>query len=125
MSDNQKIRRRLRCPNCGSLDVIKWGIRNGIQRHKAGGARPLGVACAACFEELAGVFASSGALHYAKILASLKIKNAISLMPLNCGQKNGCFLGRRVSISVRGQTTIQPHNTTSLFKYNSSDVLWY
>ena len=36
MSDNQKIRRRLRCPNCGSLDVIKWGIRNGIQRHKAG-----------------------------------------------------------------------------------------
>lgn len=34
MSDNQKIRRRQRCPNCGSLDVIKWGIRNGIQRHK-------------------------------------------------------------------------------------------
>ena len=34
MSDNQKIRRRLRCPNCGSLGVIKWGIRNGIQRHK-------------------------------------------------------------------------------------------
>ena len=30
-------------------------------RHKAGGASPLGVARAACFEELAGVFASSGA----------------------------------------------------------------
>ena len=29
--------------------------------HKAGGASPLGVARAACFEELAGVFASSGA----------------------------------------------------------------
>ena len=29
-------------------------------RHKAGGASPLGVACAACCEELAGVFASSG-----------------------------------------------------------------
>jgi hypothetical protein len=54
----------------------------------------LGLACAACFEELAGVFASSGALHYAKILASLKIKNAISLTPLNCGQKMGCFPGR-------------------------------
>ena len=47
----------------------------------------MGVACAACFEELAGGFASSGALHYAKILASLKIKNAISLTPLNCDQK--------------------------------------
>ena len=47
----------------------------------------MGVACAACFEELAGVFASSDALHYAKILASLKIKNAISLTPLNCDQK--------------------------------------
>ena len=45
---------------------------------------PLCVARAACFEELAGVFASSGALHYAKIFASLKIKNVISLTPLNC-----------------------------------------
>ena len=45
---------------------------------------PFGVARAACFEELAGVFASCGALHYAKILASLKIKNGISLTPLNC-----------------------------------------
>ena len=44
----------------------------------------LGVARAACFEQLAGVFASCGALHYAKILASLKIKNGISLTPLNC-----------------------------------------
>ena len=35
---------------------------------------PFGVARAACFEELAGVFASSGALHYAKIFASLKTK---------------------------------------------------
>ena len=34
MSDNPKIRRRLRCPNCGSLDAIKWGVRNGIQRYK-------------------------------------------------------------------------------------------
>ena len=47
-------------------------------------ARALGVARAACFEELAGVFASSGALHYAKIFASLKTKNGISLTPLNC-----------------------------------------
>lgn len=47
-------------------------------------SEPFGVARAACIEELAGVFASSGAMHYAKILASLKIKNDISLTPLNC-----------------------------------------
>ena len=47
-------------------------------------SEPFGVARAACFEQLAGVFASCGALHYAKILASLKIKNGISLTPLNC-----------------------------------------
>lgn len=34
MSDNVKIRRRLRCPKCGSLDVIKWGMRGGVQRYK-------------------------------------------------------------------------------------------
>lgn len=33
MSNNKKIRRRIRCPQCGSLDVIKWGVRNGVQRH--------------------------------------------------------------------------------------------
>ena len=34
MSDNPKIRRRLRCPSCGSLDALKWGVRNGVQRYK-------------------------------------------------------------------------------------------
>ena len=34
MSDNQKIRRRQRCPKCGSLYVIKWGVRDGAQRFK-------------------------------------------------------------------------------------------
>lgn len=34
MSDNSKIRRRFRCPKCGSLDSIKWGARNGVQRYK-------------------------------------------------------------------------------------------
>lgn len=34
MSDKAKIRRRQRCPKCGTLDIIKWGIRNGIQRFK-------------------------------------------------------------------------------------------
>ena len=47
-------------------------------------SEPFGVARAACFEQLAGVFASCGAPHYAKIFASLKIKNDISLTPLNC-----------------------------------------
>ena len=34
MSDKAKIRMRLRCPQCGSLDSIKWGVRDGIQRYK-------------------------------------------------------------------------------------------
>ena len=34
MSDKAKIRRPLRCHQCGSLDNIKWGIRNEIQRYK-------------------------------------------------------------------------------------------
>ena len=34
MSDKAKIRRRLRCPQCGSLDSIKWGVRDGVQRYK-------------------------------------------------------------------------------------------
>ena len=34
MSDSQKIRRRQRCPKCGTLDVMKWGTRNGVQRYK-------------------------------------------------------------------------------------------
>lgn len=29
-----KIRHRQRCPQCGSLDVIKWSNRNGHQRYK-------------------------------------------------------------------------------------------
>ena len=65
----------------------KAGIASGKQMVRwtfAASGSPLGVARAACFEQLAGVFASCGALHYAKILASLKIKNGISLTPLNC-----------------------------------------
>ena len=34
MSDKAKIKRRLRCPQCGSLDSIKWGVRDGVQRYK-------------------------------------------------------------------------------------------
>ena len=51
-------------------------------RHKASGAA-LGLSCAACFEQPAGVFAGCGALSYANILTSLKIKKGISLTPLN------------------------------------------
>ena len=54
-------------------------------------SEPFGVARAACFEELAGFFARSGALHYAKILASLKMKKGISLTPLNCALKAFTF----------------------------------
>ena len=52
-----------------------WGEKPGFvtdhlqkyvlpHRHKAGGASPLGVARAACFEQLACVFASCGAMLY-------------------------------------------------------------
>ena len=47
-------------------------------RHKASGAA-LGLSCAVCFVQPAGVFAGCGAVCQAKILASLKIKNGISL----------------------------------------------
>ena len=30
----EKIRRRQRCPNCGSLNIIRWGTREGHQRYK-------------------------------------------------------------------------------------------
>ena len=40
-----------------------------VHRHKAGRAA-FGLSCVARFEQLACVFASCGALHYAKILAS-------------------------------------------------------
>lgn len=29
-----KIRRRQRCPKCGSLNIIRWGLREGHQRYK-------------------------------------------------------------------------------------------
>ena len=29
-----KIRRRQRCPECGSLNIIRWGLREGHQRYK-------------------------------------------------------------------------------------------
>ena len=45
--------------------------------HKAGRAA-FGLSCVARFEQLAGVFASCGALHYAKILASLKYTSPIA-----------------------------------------------
>ena len=51
-------------------------------RHKASGSA-LGPSCVVCFEQPAGVFAGCGAVCQAKILASLKIKNGISLTPLN------------------------------------------
>lgn len=37
-----KIRRRQRCPNCGSLDIISWGIRGGHHRYRCNN-------CGTCF----------------------------------------------------------------------------
>ena len=45
--------------------------------HKAGRAA-FGLSCVARFEQLACVFASCGALHYAKILASLKYTSHVA-----------------------------------------------
>ena len=59
---------------CPQKPVFSWtGAAQSMR------SEPFGVARAACFEQLAGVFASCGAPHYAKILASLKIKDGISL----------------------------------------------
>ena len=68
-------------------------------------SEPFGVARAACFEELACVFASCGALHYAKILASLKkMKDGISLTPLNCAL-NECLYSSRPPRSKNKQNS--------------------
>ena len=77
----------------GEKDIAYNGIRGQRKipvdlhfivrlRHKASGAA-LGLICAVCFDQPAGVFAGCGAVCQAKILASLKIKNGISLTPLN------------------------------------------
>ena len=54
-------------------------------------SEPFGVARAACFEQLAGLFASCGALHYAKIFYPhrlcefrLKLAQAISNFASKC-----------------------------------------
>ena len=61
----------------GACVSLEWAQRKipvvlsfPYHRHKAGGASPLGVARAACFEQLAGVFASCGALNCSLDLAS-------------------------------------------------------
>ena len=77
-------------------------------------SEPVGVARATGFEQLSGVFAGCGALHYAKILVSLKIKNGISLTPLNCALNAFTFAlndsvfnsGREIHPSLRG---VHPH----------------
>ena len=67
-------------------------------------SEPFGVARSACFEQLACVFASCGALHYAKILASLKMKNGISLTPLDCAL-NECLYSSRPPRSKNKQNS--------------------
>ena len=37
-----KIRKRFRCPKCGSLSIIRWGIRGGRQRYRCND-------CGTCF----------------------------------------------------------------------------
>ena len=77
-------------PSAGSTEKVGCFLFS-VSPAQSMRSEPFGVARAACFEELAVVFASSGALHYAKILASLKMKNGISLTPLNCALKAFTF----------------------------------
>jgi transposase-like protein len=37
-----KIKKRFRCPNCGSLNIIRWGVRSHHQRYKCND-------CGSCF----------------------------------------------------------------------------
>ena len=47
-------------------------------RHKAGRASPLGVACAACFEQLVYVFASCSAMyHYTADLVNTRTRKPL------------------------------------------------
>ena len=63
-------------------------------------SEPIGVARAACFEELAGVFASSGALYYAKIFTSLNRKYFHYQHKAASGRKSGDSLmdGARIAV---------------------------
>ena len=73
---------------------IVQGTAAGKVRRPAAQSKPRELrprARAACFEELAGVFASSGALHYAKIFERLKIKKGISMTPQNCALNTFTF----------------------------------
>ena len=62
-----------------------------LHRHKAGGASPLGVACAACFEALAYVFASADASL--RILMTPRQKNE-RFFAMVCQFKYGFSLSR-------------------------------
>ena len=64
-------------------------------------SEPIGVARAACFEELAGVFASSGALYYAKILASLNRKYFCYQHKTVSDRKSGNLLMDGAGIAVQ------------------------
>ena len=61
----------------GILSVaVDWGACDTCQGHSAGGAA-LGLSCAACFERLAGVFASAGASIWFPLLSHVSFWSPI------------------------------------------------
>ena len=63
---------------------------------------PFGVARAVCFEELAGVFASSGAMHYAKFAVSRKNR------PVLPGQRANILLNCPNDAATRKKQLVLP-----------------
>ena len=78
--------------------------------------RPYGLACAACFEELAGVFVVSGALHHTIIFMNcLHVVNrlAVSLTSSANSAANGSF---PLTVVNEIQVLLTTHKSTSFSK---------
>ena len=71
---------------------------------------PFGIARAVCFEEPAGVFASSGAMHYAKFAVSRKNR------PVLPGQRANILLNCTNDAATRKKQLVLPRQRRNFLK---------
>jgi hypothetical protein len=84
-----------------------------VHRHKACGANPLGVARAACFEELAGVFASCGAMHHTNIF--MNYSHDVNRLPVSLTSDANFVVNEFFSVTVVNelQVLLTTHESTN------------
>ena len=111
---------QINCPISGRLSEKSVLARNicffmaVIGKGRLG--RPYGLACAACFEEPAGVFAVSGALHHAIIFMNCSLvvnRLAVSLTSFANSAANGSF---PVTVVNEIQVLLTTHKLQSFSK---------